>query len=106
LIVDRLDVGEMTQASGPGARLELLLPAQRHFVFKQQAESFRVIEAARFSLCVRVPRTPRRRESSKTAELGADRGRPRVKKIEVIGRSIFRRRIDHGHGSQASDRYV
>jgi hypothetical protein len=31
------------------------LPAQRHFAFEQQAEPFRVIEAARFSLCVRVP---------------------------------------------------
>jgi hypothetical protein len=57
------DAGGMTQASRPGARLELLLPAQRHFAFEREAEPFRVIEAARFSLCVRVPRTPWRRES-------------------------------------------
>ncbi|MFZ1962224.1 MAG: hypothetical protein WAU78_01920 [Roseiarcus sp.] len=30
--------------------MELLLPAPRHFVFEQQAEPFRVIEAARFGL--------------------------------------------------------
>jgi hypothetical protein len=28
--------------------LELLLPAQRHFAFEQQAAPFRVIKAARF----------------------------------------------------------
>ena len=31
----------------PGARFELLLLAQREFVFEQQAEPFGVIEAAR-----------------------------------------------------------
>jgi len=30
----------MTQLGDPGARLELLLPAQREFVFEQQAEPF------------------------------------------------------------------
>jgi hypothetical protein len=47
LIVDVFDAGGMTQASDPGARFELFLPAQRHFVFEQQAEPFRVIKAAR-----------------------------------------------------------
>jgi hypothetical protein len=32
----------------PGARFELLLPAQRQFVFEQQTEPFGMIEAARF----------------------------------------------------------
>ncbi len=40
----------MTQARNPGAGLEPLLPAWRHFVFEQQAEPFRVIEVARFGL--------------------------------------------------------
>ena len=35
LIIDVLDTGGMTQTSGSGARFELLLPAQRHFVFEQ-----------------------------------------------------------------------
>src|SRR5271166_4005989 len=48
LIVDVLDAGRVTQPSDPGARFELLLPAQREFVFEQQAEPFGVIEAARF----------------------------------------------------------
>ena len=48
LIVDVLDAGRMTQLSDPGARFELLLPAQRQFVFEQQTEPFGVIEAARF----------------------------------------------------------
>ena len=55
LIVDVLDAGGMTQAGDPGARFELLLPAQRQLVFEQQAEPFGVIEAARFRLCVPVP---------------------------------------------------
>ena len=38
----------MAQPGGPGARFELFLPAQRRFVFEQQAEPFGVIEAARF----------------------------------------------------------
>ena len=38
----------MTQACDSGARFELFLPAQCHFVFEKQAEPFRVIEVARF----------------------------------------------------------
>jgi hypothetical protein len=96
----------MTQASRPGARLELLLPAQRHFVFEQQPDRFRVIEAARFLLCVRVPRTPWRRESSKKAELGADRARCASRRLRLLD-AQFRGRIDHGHASQqASGRFV
>src|SRR5947209_13628553 len=37
LIVDVLDAGRVTQPGDPGARFELLLPAQRQFVFEQQA---------------------------------------------------------------------
>ena len=48
LIVDVLDAGGMAQPGDPGARFELLLPAQRQLVFEQQAEPFGVIEAARF----------------------------------------------------------
>ena len=48
LIVDVLDAGWMTQLGDPGARFELLLPAQREFVFEQQPEPFGMIEAARF----------------------------------------------------------
>ena len=48
LIVDVLDAGGMAQLSDPGARFELLLPAQRQFVFEQQTEPFGVIEAAGF----------------------------------------------------------
>ena len=55
LIVDVLDAGGMAQLSDPGARFELLLPAQRQLVLEQQAEPFGVIEAARFGVCVRVP---------------------------------------------------
>ena len=40
----------MTQSGGPGACFELLLPAQRQFVFEQQAEPFGVIEAARLGV--------------------------------------------------------
>ena len=40
----------MAQAGDPGARFELLLPAQGHLVFEQQAEPFGVIEAARLGL--------------------------------------------------------
>jgi len=47
LIVDVLDAGRVTQPGEPGARFELLLPAQREFVFEQQAEPFGVIEATR-----------------------------------------------------------
>ena len=47
LIIDILDAGRMTQARGSGARFEPLLPAQRQFVFEQQAEPFGVFEAAR-----------------------------------------------------------
>jgi hypothetical protein len=50
LIVDVLDAGRVTQPGDPGARFELLLPAQRKFVFEQQAEPFGVIEAARLGL--------------------------------------------------------
>ena len=38
----------------PGARFELLLPAQREFVFEQQAEPFGVIEAARLGVVLQV----------------------------------------------------
>ena len=50
LIVDVLDAGGMTQPRDPGARFELLLPAQRLFIFEQQAEPFGVFEAARLGL--------------------------------------------------------
>ena len=46
LIVDVLDAGWVTQPGDPGARFELLLPAQRQFVFEQQTEPFGMIEAA------------------------------------------------------------
>src|SRR5208282_6618838 len=48
LIVDVLDAGRVTQPGDPGARFELLLPAQREFVFEQQAEPFGVFKATRF----------------------------------------------------------
>ena len=47
LIVDVLHAGGMTQTGHPGACFKLLLPAQRQFVFEQQAEPFGVIEGAR-----------------------------------------------------------
>jgi len=37
----------MAQAGDSGARFEAFLPAQRRFVFEQQAEPFRVLEGAR-----------------------------------------------------------
>ena len=55
LIVDVLDAGWVTQPGDPGARFELLLPAQRQLVFEQQAEPFGVIEAARPRLCAPGP---------------------------------------------------
>ena len=48
LIVDVLDAGGMAQLGDPGARFELLLPAQRQLVFEQQAEPFGVFKATRF----------------------------------------------------------
>ncbi len=50
LVVDVLDAGRMTQLGDPGPCFKLLLPAQRQFVFEQQAEPFGVIEAARLWL--------------------------------------------------------
>ncbi len=55
LIVDVLDAGGMAQPGDPGARFELLLPAQRQLVFEQQAEPFSVIEAARFRPAFQFP---------------------------------------------------
>ena len=48
----------MPQASNSGARFELFLPAQRHFVFQKQAEPFRVIEAARFGFVFEFLKSP------------------------------------------------
>ena len=47
LVIDVFDAGGMTQTRGASARFEVFLPAQRQFVFEQQAEPFGVIEAAR-----------------------------------------------------------
>jgi hypothetical protein len=54
LIVDVLDTGGMTQTRDSGACFELLFPAQREFVFEQQAEPFGVIEAARLGVVLQV----------------------------------------------------
>ena len=50
LIIDVLDAGGMAQPGDPGAGFELLLSAQRQFVFEQQPEPFGVIETAGFGL--------------------------------------------------------
>ena len=44
----------MPQPGSPSAGFEPLLPAQRGFVFEQQAEPFRVIEATRFGFVFEV----------------------------------------------------
>ena len=50
MIVDVLDAGGMAQLGDPGARLELLLPAQGQLVFEQQAEPFGMFKAGRLGL--------------------------------------------------------
>src|SRR5208282_3892922 len=55
LIIDVLDAGRMAQAGDPGTRFELLLPAQRQFIFEEQAKPFGVIEVARFGFVLVLP---------------------------------------------------
>nr|CCD32077.1 Conserved hypothetical protein [Methylocystis sp. SC2] len=47
LVIHVFDTGRMTQTRGARARFEAFLPAQRQFVFEQQAEPFGVLQAAR-----------------------------------------------------------
>ena len=44
----------MTQSGGSGARFEPLLSTQRRFIFEQQAEPFRMFEAARLGFVFEV----------------------------------------------------
>jgi hypothetical protein len=43
LVIHVFDAGRMTQTRGARARFEAFLPAQRQFVFEQQAEPFGVL---------------------------------------------------------------
>ena len=61
--MDVLDAGGMAQTRGPGARFELLLPAQGQPVFEQQTKPFSVIEAVRFGIGER----PTKERSSRVA---------------------------------------
>ena len=59
----------MTQARGSGARFELFLPAQRQFIFEQQAKPFGVIEAARLCFVFEFLKTLREAMKTKRVQL-------------------------------------
>ena len=69
LVIDIFDGGGMTQARGSGARFELFLPAQRQFIFEQQAKPFGVIEAARLCFVFEFLKTLREAMKTKRVQL-------------------------------------